>query len=129
MVSRDSAIYPLSENCNQIAIQEDHSKMVKFRSRADPHYQRVFAKIEEMMENHDREAKLSDSSFTPMETTTPKTLFMVPFPKNDDYTGKSQICEFIDGKMKPCNNQQTREHIRVGPWGLAVQGESHLEPF
>jgi hypothetical protein len=74
MVSRDSAIYPLSENCNEIAIQ-DHSKMVKFRSRADPHYQRVFAKIEEMMENHDREAKLSDSSFTPMETTTPKALF------------------------------------------------------
>jgi hypothetical protein len=64
MVTRDSAICPLSENCNQIAIQEDHSRMVKFRSRTDPHYQRVYSKIKEIMVNH--QAKL-----TPMETTTP----------------------------------------------------------
>jgi hypothetical protein len=48
MVTRDSAICSLSENCNQVAIQEDHSRMVKFRSRTDPHYQRVCSKIKEL---------------------------------------------------------------------------------
>ncbi|CCX13134.1 Similar to hypothetical protein AOL_s00004g380 [Arthrobotrys oligospora ATCC 24927]; acc. no. EGX54347 [Pyronema omphalodes CBS 100304] len=70
MVSRDSAICPLSENCNQIAIQEDHSKMVKFKSRTDPHYQRVYSQVKEMMEKH--EAKLSDTSYTPIQTVAPK---------------------------------------------------------
>jgi hypothetical protein len=120
MVSRDSAICPLSENFNQIAIEEDHSNMVKFRSKTDPHYQRILAKIKETMENH--EAKLSETSFRPMVTTTPKAHFMVPFPKNDDYIGKSQIREFIDGKIKPCNNQQIRQHIRVGLCGLGGAG-------
>ncbi|KAI5792255.1 hypothetical protein FPQ18DRAFT_305547 [Pyronema domesticum] len=41
MVSRDSAICFQSENCNQIAIQKDHSKMVKYRSESDENYQRV----------------------------------------------------------------------------------------
>jgi hypothetical protein len=54
-------------NSNQIAVEEDHSKMVKFRSRADPNYQRVFAKIKEMLENY--EANLLETSFTPMEIT------------------------------------------------------------
>ncbi|KAI5785392.1 hypothetical protein FPQ18DRAFT_87085 [Pyronema domesticum] len=48
MVTRESAICSLSKNCNQIAIQEDHSRMVKFRSRTDRHYQRVCSKIKEL---------------------------------------------------------------------------------
>ncbi|KAI5790407.1 hypothetical protein FPQ18DRAFT_293396, partial [Pyronema domesticum] len=79
MVSRDSAICVLSDDFNQISIQEDHSQMVKFRSRTDPHYQRVFAKIKETMENH--EAKLSETSFTPMETTTPKSILYGAIPE------------------------------------------------
>ncbi|KAI5787767.1 hypothetical protein FPQ18DRAFT_307775 [Pyronema domesticum] len=122
MVSQDSAICPLSEDYNQIAIQ-DHLKMVKFRSRTDPQYQRMYSKIQEIIEHY--EEKLSKTSFTPMETTTRKAHFMMPFPKNDDYIGKSQIRELIDGKRKPFNNhQQIREHIRVGLCGLGGAGST-----
>jgi aspartate-semialdehyde dehydrogenase len=65
MVSRDSAICPLSENCNQIAVQEDHSKMVKFKSRTDPHYERVYSQIKEMVEKH--ETRLSKTTYTPIQ--------------------------------------------------------------
>jgi hypothetical protein len=94
--------------------------MVKFRSRTDPHYQSVLAKIKETMENH--EAKLSETSFRPMEITTPKAHFMVPFPKNGDYIRKSQIRELIDGKRMACDGQQIQEHIRVGLCGFGGAG-------
>ncbi|KAI5785379.1 hypothetical protein FPQ18DRAFT_86745 [Pyronema domesticum] len=64
MVIRESAICSLSKNCNQIAIQEDHSRMVKFRSRTDPHYQRVCSKIKELTnayELHGVQQRLQDN--------------------------------------------------------------------
>jgi hypothetical protein len=44
--------------------------MVKFHSESDEHYQRVCAKIKEMIVNH--KAELTEISFTSMETTISK---------------------------------------------------------
>jgi hypothetical protein len=54
------AIRQLQSDCNR-----------RRPSRTDPHYERVYSKIKEMMENY--EAKLSKTSFTPMETIAPKS--------------------------------------------------------
>ncbi|KAI5817799.1 hypothetical protein BZA77DRAFT_244435 [Pyronema omphalodes] len=53
MVSRKSAVCSVSEDCNRIAIHADHSRMVKFRSESDEHYQRVVAKIREMRKTYE----------------------------------------------------------------------------
>jgi hypothetical protein len=48
MVPRESAVCSISNGYNIIAIRADHSRMVKFRSESDEHYQRVMVKIKEM---------------------------------------------------------------------------------
>jgi hypothetical protein len=70
MLTRESAVCSVSKGNDRMEISADHSKMVKFRSKSDEHYQRVVVKIKEIMENHEK--KLSESSCTSIETTTPK---------------------------------------------------------
>jgi hypothetical protein len=44
----------LSKGNDRMEISADHSKMVKFQSKSDEHYQRVVVKIKEIMENHEK---------------------------------------------------------------------------
>ncbi|KAI5810379.1 hypothetical protein BZA77DRAFT_297844, partial [Pyronema omphalodes] len=53
MVPRESAVCSVSEDYNRIEICADHSKMVKFKSESDEHYQRVIAKIKHMGKAHE----------------------------------------------------------------------------
>lgn len=62
MVPRESAISPMSADCDQISIRADHSKLVKFRSRTDEHYQRVRIRIQELGGYHILGDKLIDDS-------------------------------------------------------------------
>jgi hypothetical protein len=49
MVPRESAICSMSKDYNRIQIDRaDHSKMGKFGSKSDVHYQRVVVQIEEI---------------------------------------------------------------------------------
>ncbi|KAI5811833.1 ankyrin repeat-containing domain protein [Pyronema omphalodes] len=53
MVPRESAICSLSQDYNKIEIRADHSRMVKFRSQSDEHYQRVVTMIQDIKETHE----------------------------------------------------------------------------
>ncbi|KAI5817783.1 hypothetical protein BZA77DRAFT_365679 [Pyronema omphalodes] len=53
MVSRESGVCSASDDCNKIEIRADHSRMVKFRSESDEHYQRVVAKIVEITKTYE----------------------------------------------------------------------------
>jgi hypothetical protein len=48
MVPRSSAVCSVSKSVNRIEIRADHSRMVKFRSQSDEHYQRVILNIKEI---------------------------------------------------------------------------------
>ncbi|KAI5797157.1 hypothetical protein FPQ18DRAFT_303326 [Pyronema domesticum] len=52
MVPRSSAVCSVSKSDNRIEIRAEHSRMVKFRSQSDEHYQRVIVKIEEMTKDY-----------------------------------------------------------------------------
>ncbi|KAI5817928.1 hypothetical protein BZA77DRAFT_343298 [Pyronema omphalodes] len=56
MVPRESAVCSISEDHNIIEIREDHSKMVKFRSKSDEHYVRVITKIQEIASAYQRQS-------------------------------------------------------------------------
>jgi hypothetical protein len=48
MVPRESAVCSVSRDKNIMEVRADHSKMVRFWSESDEHYQRVIVKIKEM---------------------------------------------------------------------------------
>ncbi|KAI5785356.1 hypothetical protein FPQ18DRAFT_416352 [Pyronema domesticum] len=48
MIPRGLAVCSVSKDCNRMEIRADHSRMVKFLSESDEHYQRVIDKIKEM---------------------------------------------------------------------------------
>jgi hypothetical protein len=50
MLIRESAISPISGDYDQISIRADHSKLIKSKSTADEHYQRVSKKLQEVIE-------------------------------------------------------------------------------
>jgi hypothetical protein len=90
--------------------------MVKFRSRADENYQRVLMKIKEIAAHchtTSRSVSVREGEMSSMEGH-----FMVPFPKNDDYVGKSQILDFIEGR----GQQKGSRRITVALCGLGGTG-------
>jgi hypothetical protein len=50
----------------------------------------------------------------------PKIYFMVPFPRNEDYIGKSQIRGFIEAKTEACDG--VCFHITIALCGLGGAG-------
>jgi hypothetical protein len=135
MVPRESAVCSVSKGNNRIEIRADHSRMVKFWSESDEHYQRVMMAIKEMMENH--EAKFSETSFPPIKTIAPNAFemigvattdqphFMVPFPKNEEFIGESLIASRFKAhqtKRIKAGQLQHTGHFRLAMCGLGGIG-------
>jgi hypothetical protein len=119
MVPRESAICSMSDVNNQTAVRSDHPKIVKFKSRTEDHYQRVFAKIQETLRDYEGHSLQKDpSSITVISPYRSEGYFMVPFPKNEDYVGRSPIREFMAkrGKDPRCS------HTTVAICGLGGIG-------
>lgn len=123
MVSSKSAICLVLEYSNQIAVSADHSKIVKFRARADPIYQRVCYKITEMIDT----CKFRSTTFssaklvTQGKSTSTQRFFVVPFPKNEEYIVKSQIRTFVEENSQ---GRDTRSvYVTVALCGLGGTGQ------
>ena len=109
MVTQDSAMKSVPNEWiqNGIAINADHSNMVKFSGDDDPHYEDVRSMFQAMVEK---------AREFPPEAETP-IHFMVPYPKNEYYIGTSQTAEhFIKNPIGK------GVHRRFTLWGLGGVG-------
>jgi hypothetical protein len=119
MVPADSASCPQSRTEDCIEIRADHSKITKYTSISDEHYQRVWQKIKQITENYQgRHWDLCPN----IARGTTKTHFIVPYPKNDSYIGRSLVYDFIEKKLRGRVHGRTPVYLIVGLCGLAGSG-------
>ena len=99
LVSKDSAVPPGTPRRNTIAVDKDHSNMVKF-GEDDPVYQKIMSFVFDLSKNMDsqRSGKEDRVSLPPTQRGV-GTFSTVPFPKDPGFVGREDVLAQLESEF------------------------------
>ena len=116
-MDKDSAIPPGTPRRNTIAVDKDHSNMVKF-GEDDPVYRTVVSFVFDLTNDPEihRESQVGQITSTPVQRNA-KTFSTVPFPKDPRFVGREDILEQLESTFANLTSQHRASIYGLGGIG------------
>lgn len=114
-MNKESAVPPGTPRRNAIAVNKDHSNMVKF-GEDDPVYQIIMSFLSDLSKNKDNqrinhntssnmECVADPSSLAPVQNGV-RTFSTVPFPKDSGFVGREDIMVQLESEFANPRSQR-----------------------
>lgn len=117
LVSKDSAVPPGTPRRNAIAVNEDHSNMVKF-GEGDPVYKAIASFILDLSSNIDNHGSghLSPTPLISFQRGV-GTFSTIPFPKDPGFVGRKEVLAELESEFANPQSQNWASLYGLGGIG------------